>query len=61
VDVLVDYVNEVEAKRGDDVVTVLLPEYVPAHWWQQALHNAIIFRLKATLLYTPGIVVTGVP
>ena len=37
------------------------PEFVPPRWWQQVLHNQSIFRLKAALLYRPGIVVTSVP
>jgi hypothetical protein len=59
--VLVDYITEVDARRGDDVVTVLLPEYVPASWWQQALHHSRALLLKAVLRYRPGIVVTSVP
>jgi hypothetical protein len=58
---LVGYVNEVDARRGDDVATVPLPEYVPQHWWRQLLHNQPLFLLKAALLYRPGIVATSVP
>jgi hypothetical protein len=61
VGVLVDYINAVDAARGDDVVTVLLPEFVPTHWWQQFLHNQPIFLLKTALLYRTGIVVSSVP
>lgn len=58
---LINYINVVDAARGDDVVTVLLPEFVTTHWWQQALHNQPIFLLKTALLYRTGIVVSGVP
>ncbi len=61
VGVLVDYINAVDAARGDDVVTVLLPEFVTTHWWQQFLHNQPIFLLKNALLYRTGIVVSSVP
>jgi amino acid transporter len=61
VGVLVDYINAVDAARGDDVVTVLLPEFVTTHWWQQALHNQPIFLLKTALLHRTGIVVSSVP
>ena len=61
VGVLVDYINAVDAARGDDVVTVLLPEFVPTHWWQQFLHNQPIFLLKTALMYRTGIVVSSVP
>jgi hypothetical protein len=61
VGVLVDYIKDVDAIRVDDIVTVVLPEFVPSHWWQHILHNQAIFRLKAALLYRPRIVVTSVP
>jgi hypothetical protein len=59
--VLVDYINAVDAARGEDVVTVLLPEFVTTHWWQQALHKQPIFLLKTTLLHRTGTVVSSVP
>jgi hypothetical protein len=61
VGVLVDDINAVDAARGDDVVTVLLPEFVTTHWWQQFLHNQPMFLLKTALLYRTGIVVSSVP
>ncbi len=61
VDVVVDYINTVDATRGDDMVTVLLPEFVTTHWWQQFLHNQSILMLKTALLYRTGIVVSSVP
>jgi hypothetical protein len=61
VGVLVDCTNAVDAARGDAVVTVLLPEFVTTHWWQQFLHNQPIFLLKTALLYRTGIVISSVP
>ncbi len=61
VGVLIEYINTVEAARGDAVVTVLLPEFVTTHWWQQFLHNQPILLLKTALLYRTGIVVSSVP
>ncbi len=58
---VLDCVNAAEAKRGDGVVTVLLPEFVPPHWWAELLHNQAVLRLKAALLFRPGVVVTSVP
>ncbi len=40
---------------------MVLPEFVPDHWWEHALHNQTALRLKAALLYRPGTVVTSVP
>ena len=44
-----------------DVVTVFIPEYVVGHWWENVLHNQSALRLKARLLFQPGVMVTSVP
>ena len=48
-------------ERGDTVVTVILPELVPRHWWENLLHNQTAFAIKRLLLFEPGVVVTSVP
>ncbi len=47
--------------RGDTIVTVVLPELIPAHWWENALHNQTAFYIKRLLLFEPRVVVTSVP
>lgn len=47
--------------RGDTVVTVVLPELVPEHWWQNLLHNQSALFFKRILLFEPDVVVTSVP
>jgi amino acid transporter len=61
VGVMLPYIDDAVAKRGEGTVTVLLPEFVPPHWWEEVLHNYENLRLKAALLYRPGVVVTSVP
>lgn len=58
---LVEYVTHIERHSNRDLVTVFIPEYVVAHWWQQFLHNQSALRLKARLLFAPGVMVTSVP
>jgi amino acid transporter len=48
-------------ERGDTVVTVVLPELIPAHWWENLLHNQTAFYIKRLLLFEPRVVVTSVP
>jgi hypothetical protein len=43
------------------VVTVIIPEYVGGHWWEQLLHNQSALRLKSRLLFQPNVMVTNVP
>jgi amino acid transporter len=47
--------------RGDTVVTVVLPELVPDHWWQTVLHAQSALFFKRILLFEPDVVVTSVP
>lgn len=58
---LLAYIDTIDAEDPIDTLTVVLPEFVPDHWWEQALHNQTALRLKAALLYRPGTVVTSVP
>ena len=39
-----------ETARGDTAVTVVLPEFIPSHWWENALHNQTAFYIKRLLL-----------
>ncbi|HVD71934.1 MAG TPA: APC family permease [Actinomycetota bacterium] len=48
-------------ERGDTVVTVVLPELVPRHWWESVLHNQTALFFKRLLLFEPSVVVTSVP
>jgi hypothetical protein len=50
-----------QTARGDTVVTVVLSELIPAHWWENLLHNQTALGLKRALLFEPGVVVTSVP
>jgi amino acid transporter len=58
---LLAYITQVEGERPNDYVTVILPEFVPARWWQHLLHNQSALLIKGALLFRPNTVVTSVP
>jgi hypothetical protein len=58
---VIDYVRSVRRESERDVVTVFIPEYVVGRWWENLLHNQSALRLKARLLFVPGVMVTSVP
>jgi amino acid transporter len=58
---LIDYIRGLHRESPRDVVTVFVPEYVVGRWWEQLLHNQSALRLKARLLFEPGVMVTSVP
>jgi hypothetical protein len=47
---LMDYILEVEQQNPDRKITVLLPELVVNHWWENLLHNQRVQLLKLLLL-----------
>jgi amino acid transporter len=58
---LLAYIDALKETHPKDTITVVLPEFVPTHWWEHLLHNQTALRLKAALLFHPGIVVSNVP
>jgi amino acid transporter len=58
---LLAYIDAMHAHDPHKTLTVVLPEMVPAHWWEHVLHNQTALRLKGALLFRPGIVVADVP
>lgn len=56
-----EYLDAVEAQHPAATIMVVVPELVYGKWWHQFLHNQIALRLKAALLFRPGIVVINVP
>ena len=55
------FIDEIDARWDNDIVTVLIPEFVVRRWWQQLLHNQTALFLKGRLLFREGVVVTSVP
>lgn len=59
---LVRYIEQQHGDTGSDgTLTVVVPEFVPAHLYEVPLHNQTAWRLRTTLWTHPGIVVTSVP
>jgi amino acid transporter len=58
---VLEYVKALRRSGPRDLVAVFIPEYVVGHWWETLLHNQSALRLKARLLFVPGVMVTNVP
>jgi amino acid transporter len=56
-----EFMEQLDAERPDDFVTVVLPEFVPARWWHHLFHNQRALLIKGALLFKPNVVVTSVP
>jgi amino acid transporter len=55
------YVRQLRREYPGDVISIVIPEYVVAHWWEHLLHNQTALRLKGRLLFEPSVAVTSVP
>ena len=59
---LMEYIDQLQRQRGEHhVVTIVVPEFLPARWWQQLLHNQTALLIKGQLLFRKNVVVTDVP
>lgn len=58
---LLHYIEELLEKDPDCWITVVVPEILPARWWQNILHNQRALLLKAALLFKERVILTDVP
>ncbi len=49
---LLEFLDETDQRYNDgQLAVVVLPEFIPAHWWQGLLHNQTSWLIKTALLY----------
>src|SRR6059036_3544360 len=58
---LLDYLDQIQSRGDEQMVTIVLPEFLPRHWWQHALHNQTALLVKGALLFRKNTVVADVP
>ena len=58
---LIRYLEYTAGRFEDDVLVVLLPEYVPRHWWEKYLYNENARRIREALLGRKNILIADVP
>lgn len=57
---ILKYLDDVESISHDDLVTVVVPEFVTTKWWHRLLHNQSALFIRTALLFRKGKVVTSV-
>jgi amino acid transporter len=59
---VLEYIEQVAATRQpNEIITIVVPQFVPKHWYHNLLHTQAAFMLRMALLFKPGIVITDVP
>jgi hypothetical protein len=59
---LLGYIKQVADRRQpNEVITIVVPQFVPRKRWHELLHAQTAVLLRLALLFRPGIVITNVP
>jgi amino acid transporter len=59
---LLEYIQEIaDLRQPNEIITIVVPQFVPKHWYDNLLHTQTAFWLRMALLFQKGIVVTDVP
>lgn len=62
VEPVMDYISNLLALRQrNEILTVVVPQFVPRHWWENFLHNQTALMLRFGFLFKPGLVIIEVP
>jgi amino acid transporter len=57
-----EYINELSnILQPNERLTIVVPQFVPKHWWHNLLHTQTAFWLRFVLLNKKGVVITEVP
>lgn len=59
---VLEYIQQLlSIREPNEVMTVIVPQFVPSHWWENLLHNQTALMLRFALLFKPGLVIMEVP
>lgn len=59
---LLEYIDEIDnLKQPKEVITIVVPEFVPRHWWSNMLHTKTAKTLREALHFRKDIIITNVP
>ncbi len=59
---LLAYIEELERMRSkDETITIVVPQFIPKHWWNNFLHERTADALRKELLNHQNIIIMEVP
>jgi amino acid transporter len=63
VEPLLEYIEKVSIHhhRNDEMITIVVPQFIPKHWWENFLHARTAETLRKVLLNRKDIVIMEVP
>jgi amino acid transporter len=62
VEPIMEYIEKLQTRRrANEMLTIVVPQFVPGHWWENLLHNQTALWLRFALLFKPGVAIVEVP
>ena len=59
---VLDYIRKIaDQRQPNEIITIVVPQFVPRKRWHNLLHAQTAMLLRMALLFRPGIVITNVP
>jgi amino acid transporter len=59
---LLDYIDHLEeVTKPNEIITIVVPQFIPRYWWEKFLHTRTAESLRQSLLHRDNIVITEVP
>lgn len=59
---LLQYIESITGQmQANEILTIVVPQFVPKKWWANALHTQTAWGLRLALMFKKGIVITDVP
>jgi amino acid transporter len=59
---VMEYIEKLNSvRKPNEIITIVVPQFVPSHWWENLLHNQTAFLLRFALIFKPHIVIIEVP
>lgn len=59
---LLAYIDEIDAqKQPNEIISIVVPQFIPKHWYTNVLHTRTADTLRRVLLYRKDIVIMEVP
>ena len=62
VEPILEYIETLtKIRQSNEVITVVVPQFVSRHLWTGFLHNQTAFMLRLGLMFRPGVIIIEVP
>ena len=58
---LLGYIADIDEHRSpDEIITIVVPQFIPHHWWNTFLHTRTAEQLRSALMFIKDVVITDV-